>query len=155
MICHRFKNFVRLVLSIFGEIFLCICAMKLAEGIENHAYSNRQKQPSRGVLRERCSKNMQQIYRRTPMQSNFIEITLQHGCSPVNLLHIFGTRFPKNTSGRLLLIQDDDVDELLQGMCVKPYFQLLPLMEISTLRFSGTSRAGFKLAEKLSSNPPE
>ena len=29
--------------------------------------SNFQKQPSRGVLRKRCSENMQQIYRRTPM----------------------------------------------------------------------------------------
>ena len=26
-----------------------------------------QKQPSRGVLRKRCSKNMQQTYRRAPM----------------------------------------------------------------------------------------
>ena len=26
-----------------------------------------------------------------------------HGCSPVNLLHIFTTLFLKNTSGRLLL----------------------------------------------------
>ena len=34
---------------------------------------------------------------------NFIEITLQHGCSPVNLLHIFGTPFTKNTSEWLLL----------------------------------------------------
>ena len=34
---------------------------------------------------------------------NFIEIALRHGCSPVNLLHIFKTPFPKNTSGRLLL----------------------------------------------------
>ena len=34
---------------------------------------------------------------------NFIEITLQHGCSPVNLLHIFRTYFLKNTSRRLLL----------------------------------------------------
>ena len=37
------------------------------------------------------------------LQSNFIEIALRHGCSPVNLLHIFRTPFPKNTSGRLLL----------------------------------------------------
>ena len=36
-------------------------------------------------------------------QSNFIEITLRHGCSPINLLHIFRTSFPKNTSGWLLL----------------------------------------------------
>ena len=35
--------------------------------------------------------------------SNFIEITLRHGCSPVNLPHIFRTPFPKNTSRRLLL----------------------------------------------------
>ena len=31
--------------------------------------------------------------------SNFVEITLRHGCSPVNLLHIFRTPFFKNTSG--------------------------------------------------------
>ena len=55
---------------------------------------------------------MQQLYRRTPMtkcdfkkvaKNSFIEITLQHGCSPVNLLHIFRTHFPKNTSQGLLL----------------------------------------------------
>ena len=34
---------------------------------------------------------------------NFIEITLWHRCSPVNLLHIFRTPFSKNTSGWLLL----------------------------------------------------
>ena len=70
-----------------------------------------QKQPPRSVPRKRCSENMQQIYRRTPMSkcdlnkiaSNFIEIALRHGCSPVNLLHIFRTPFIKNTSGRLLL----------------------------------------------------
>ena len=37
------------------------------------------------------------------LQSTFIEIALRHGCSPVNLLNIFRTPFPKNTSGRLLL----------------------------------------------------
>ena len=36
--------------------------------------------------------------------SKVIKIALRHGCSPVNLLHIFRTPFPKNTSGRLLLI---------------------------------------------------
>ena len=35
--------------------------------------------------------------------SNFTEIALRHGCSPVNLLHIFRTPLTKNTSGRLLL----------------------------------------------------
>ena len=64
-----------------------------------------QKQPSRGVLRKRCSENMQQIYRRTPMpkcdfnkvalklQSNCIKIVLRHEWSPVNLLHIFRNLF--------------------------------------------------------------
>ena len=41
--------------------------------------------------------------RKYDLQSNFIEITLQHGCSPVNLLHIFRIRLPKSTSGGLLL----------------------------------------------------
>ena len=36
-------------------------------------------------------------------QSNFIEIAFWHGCSPVNLLHIFRKTFPKNTSEGLLL----------------------------------------------------
>ena len=36
--------------------------------------------------------------------SSFIEITLRHGCSPVDLLHIFRKPFTKNTSGWLLLI---------------------------------------------------
>ena len=70
-----------------------------------------QKQPSWGVYRKRYSENMQQIYRRTVMPkydfnkvaSNFIEIALRHVCSPVNLLHIFRTPFPKNASGWLLL----------------------------------------------------
>ena len=44
---------------------------------------------------------MELIYRRTPMPecdfnkaaNNFIEITLQQECSPVNLLYIFKTPF--------------------------------------------------------------
>ena len=81
-----------------------------------------QKQPSSGVLRKKCHKNMPQIYRRTPtskndlkwnVQSNFIEITFRHGCSPVNLLHFFRTSFPKKTSGWLLLLT---ILALLSGM---------------------------------------
>ena len=34
---------------------------------------------------------------------HFIEITLRHECSPVNLLHIFGISFLKTTSGGLLI----------------------------------------------------
>ena len=70
-----------------------------------------QKQPSRGVLKKRCSEKLQQIYRRKRMlkcdfnkvAKQLIEITLEHGCSPVNLLHIFTTPFLKNKPGQLLL----------------------------------------------------
>ena len=37
------------------------------------------------------------------LQSNFVEITLWHGGSPVNLLHIFRISVPRNTSRGLLL----------------------------------------------------
>ena len=40
--------------------------------------------------------------------SKFIEIALRHGCSPVNLLHIFRTPFSRNTSGWLLLIIENE-----------------------------------------------
>ena len=74
-------------------------------------FSQKQKQPSTGVLKKTCSENMQWISGEHPwrsvisikLQSNFMEITLSHGCSPVNLPHIFRTPFPRNTSRRLLL----------------------------------------------------
>ena len=37
------------------------------------------------------------------MLCNFIEIGLRHGCSLVNLPHIFRKPFPKNNYGRLLI----------------------------------------------------
>ena len=40
---------------------------------------------------------------RFQMLCNFIEIARRHGCSAVNLLCIFRTPFPNNTSGWLLL----------------------------------------------------
>ena len=40
------------------------------------------------------------------MLCKFIEITLWDGCSPVNLLHIFRTLLPKNTSRGLFLTYD-------------------------------------------------
>ena len=41
-------------------------------------------------------------FNKVALLCNFIEIALQHGCSPVNWLHIFKTPFLKNTSGHLL-----------------------------------------------------
>ena len=87
-----------------------------------------QKTPSRHVLRKRCSKNMQQI-------CNFIEITLQHGCSTVNLLHIFRTPFHENISGGLLLsfekpvLSPDSHNILTSYQC----FKLLITIEILKL----------------------
>ena len=40
------------------------------------------------------------------LQGKFIEITLWHESSPVNLLRLFRTTFPKTTSGRVLLQPD-------------------------------------------------
>ena len=41
------------------------------------------------------------------LQRNVFEILLWHGCFPVNLLHNFGTPFPKKASGGLLLMYLD------------------------------------------------
>ena len=38
------------------------------------------------------------------LQGNLIEITLRHGCSPVNFLHGFRTPFPRSTSGGYLTL---------------------------------------------------
>ena len=60
----------------------------------------------KGVL-EKCSKFTGEHPCRSAisikLQSSFIKITHRYGCSPVNLLHFFGTPFTKNASGRLLL----------------------------------------------------
>ena len=50
-------------------------------------------------------------------ESNFIEITLRHGCS-VNLLHIFGAPFPKNSSRWLLLTKSEGVFNYMNGTVI-------------------------------------
>ena len=80
---------------------------------------------------------MQQIYRKSSMSKcdfnkvalQLFEITLRHGCSPVNLLHIFRTPFLKNTSGRLLLkvifiwsVHHRDIAFLCQTLIELDYF---------------------------------
>ena len=60
-----------------------------------------------GVL-QICSKFTGEHPYRSPISmklpSNFIEIALRNGCSPVNLLHIFRKAFPNDISGWLLLL---------------------------------------------------
>ena len=52
----------------------------------------------------RCSfKNLKICNKFTGEHPCVIEITVWHGCSPVDFLHIFWTPFPKNTSGGLLV----------------------------------------------------
>ena len=68
-----------------------------------------QKQPSRDLPKKRVSKICNKFTGEHPsrsgisirLQYNFIEIALRHGCSTVNLLHIFRTPFLKKTSARL------------------------------------------------------
>ena len=57
---------------------------------------------------------------------NFIEITLRHGCFPVNVLHIFGAPSPKNTSGRLILyfIPQNLFKDICQAIFIKTTLRL-------------------------------
>ena len=57
---------------------------------------------------------------------NFIEIALRHRCSPVNLLHIFRTPFPRNAFGGLLL---DIVKPFCKYLCVLPLIQNTKLQQ--------------------------
>ena len=73
---------------------------------------------------------------------NFIEITLWHGCSLVNLLHIFRTSFSKNSSEEV--VQDVRYD-VSSSVVFLPYFSILtlslPLLELGSK--STSLRSGF------------
>ena len=61
------------------------------------------------------------------LQSNFIEIALRHGCSPVNLLHIFRTSFLKNTcDGCFRIIYFDRIK--VQHLLVNVTIQYVPCL---------------------------
>ena len=88
----------------------CKTQLKFLTVSDSHLPNYRsQKQASRGVLKKRFLKICSKFTGEHPcrnvisikMQSNFIEIAHRHGCSPVNLLHIFRTTFLKNSSGWL------------------------------------------------------
>ena len=63
---------------------------------------------------------------------NFIEITLQHECFPVNSLHIFRTPFPKNTSGRLLLQIDTYIINFSTGYKTKVVYAMNRLTTLTS-----------------------
>ena len=75
---------------------------------KSQKHTDKQKQPSKWVLKKRYSETNSRFTEEDPcrkvismnLQSNFIEIT--YGCSPLNELCIFRTSFPKNTSGGLV-----------------------------------------------------
>ena len=89
------------------DLLTIIKRMKLSEAIsQKFRISRPEVFLGKGVLKI-CSKFPGEQKCRSAIsikfQSIFIEITLPYGCSPVNLLHIFGASFLKNTSGQLLL----------------------------------------------------
>ena len=86
--------------------FVSSYLQKRCESTKTYSRSNRpQVFLGEGVLKI-CSKFTEEHPCRSAisikLQSNFIEITLRHGYSPVNLLHILKTPFPRNTCGWLL-----------------------------------------------------
>ena len=57
------------------------------------------------------------------LQSSFIEITLWHGYSPVNLMHIFRTPFLKNTLGWLLLYLTECTFGMYRNACSQMFYR--------------------------------
>ena len=96
-------------ISVFPEFSLNFCFQVLGSVSSNEKSMYRSSSPDVFLGKEVlniCSKftgeNPCRSVISIKLQSNYIEITLRHGCSPVNLLHNSRT-FPKNTYGGLLL----------------------------------------------------
>ena len=70
--------------------------------------------------------------------TNFIEVTIRHGCSLVNLLFIFRISFLKKTSGQLLL-------QLYFMALSTQFFDLLQKLNISSSNDSSLSLDTFSL----------
>ena len=92
-----FDHFVNLALKGLIDNFLpCLLQLLLSKLFICHYITPE-------AANQSCS--YEKVFRKyTPnlqLLCNFVEITLRHGCSHVNLLHIFRTPFPNNTSGWL------------------------------------------------------
>ena len=116
---ERCQGSQQFCISVFSEFFLnfyCFQVLFSFSSNKESIYrsSSRDVFLGKGVLNI-CSKftgeNPCRSVISIKLQSNYIEITLRHGCSPVNLLHNSRT-FPKNTYGGLLLhiFPPDDQD---------------------------------------------
>ena len=102
--CYR-QNFClsQAVVHRFASHSLWIDQSEVLYRLKSMSVAHHQKQPSRGVLRKRCSENMKQIYRRTPMpKCDFNKIVLLWVFS-CKFTTYFRTPFYKNTYGGLLL----------------------------------------------------
>ena len=80
------------------------------------------------------------------VQSDFIKITLGHGCSAVDLLYIFTTPFPKNTSGVLLLkiverLVIAKASRHLGQRCIQNGFEIFQWFELPKQRRTKSAKA--------------
>ena len=64
---QSFSSSVTLLAATASSLILCGIHILFGKSILSKNNHIAQKQPFRGVLKKRCSENMQQIYRRTPM----------------------------------------------------------------------------------------
>ena len=96
---YRIKNII--IFFIF-EIFILEAAFQSCSEEKNRTLKIDSKftegQPCQSVISIKLQSNFIEITLRHGCSCNFIEITLWHGCCPVNLLHIFITPFSNNTS---------------------------------------------------------
>ena len=98
-------QYVQIIIFAFLDLWVKIHALELQKVMH-------QKRPPEVFLQKGVLKICSKFTGEHPWSSvilikllrSFIEITLRHGCSPANLLHIFRTPFYKNTSGGLLFV---------------------------------------------------
>ena len=95
---------------------------------------NVQKQPFRGVLLKRCSENMQQIYRRTPMPQwdfNKVALSLYRNRNSAWVFSCkFAAPFPKNTSEWLTEIGKKNKQKLSNILKLNfCYMKIIPFLQ--------------------------
>ena len=100
---------------------------------------------------ERCFENMQQIYSRTPMPKCDFKKIVKQRCSPVNVLHIFRTPFPKNTSvWRAASVFKKYHDNSVYFYCISNCGRYVAMFEICILH-----KESFQLQSPFRSSHPE